>query len=525
MKTTLLFLFTITFISVIHSQPDLVWSNEVISEFNYGYSPRDYPKVLVENNLIKTFSLSDTNNDNKLQQVEYNMDGELINSKFYGIDPTRNDRVFGYKTDNSDNLYLIKYIVEANDYITTSIQKYDSDANLIWEDEIEATGEFSYWVDSIELLNDNQVFISIDKEEISTQARSQVVVSYDSDGAYLWEIDIPEIEFYTSNIKAYDDNVIVFGFNTYPYHSMLTIEPDGTKTVISNIEFIRGLHDIFIDEDLAIFATHGVLYWLTKLNGSGQVIWSILYDDLELGMGLERINAFIKDAEGNIYVTGHFPGGNTGDPNDIYLDFLTLKINSDGEILWEHRYHRSVDSGEQAYDLALKNGFIYVCGETSNDGIGTHHDFAVVKIDATSGEGIAHYRFDNDGMEDCLYSMQVLDNDEIIVTGYTSEEMHEPVNLVTQKLSGVTGSLSIAEATKSTISLYPNPTTTTEFLTIQNNRFGSYTIVTLNGQEVQNGELNIGPSSKIVLDYLSAGFYFLVLENETETLTKKIIIK
>ncbi|GGD99781.1 T9SS type A sorting domain-containing protein [Planktosalinus lacus] len=525
MKITLFFLFALSLNFTIQAQPDLIWSNEVITDFNYGYSPRDYPKVQVQNNIIKAFGLSDTNNDNKLQQVEYNMEGELINSKFYGIDPTRNDRVYGYKIDNSNNLYLIKYIVEANDYITTSIQKYDNDANLIWEDEIEGIGEFSYWVDSIELLNNDQVFISIDKEDISTQARSQVVVSYDSDGTYLWEIDIPEIEFYTSNIKAYDDNVIVFGFNNYPFHSMITIEPDGTKTVTSDIEFIRGLHDIFVDEDLAIFATHGSLYWLTKLNGSGQVIWSTLYDDLELGMGLERINAFIMDNEGNVYVTGHFPGGDTGDPNDIYLDFLTLKINSDGEILWEHRYHRSVDSGEQAYDLVLKNGFIYVCGETSNDGIGTHHDFAIVKIDATSGEGIAHYRFDNDGMEDCLYSMQVLDNNEIIVTGYTSEEMYAPVNLVTQKLSGVNGSLSITEAAKSTVSIYPNPTTTTELLTIQNNRFSNYSIVTINGLEVKNGVLNIGGSSKILLDHLSAGFYFLVLKNETETVTKKIILQ
>ncbi len=207
----------------------------------------------------------------------------------------------------------------------------------------------------------------------------------------LWQLDLPEIEFFTSNITAYNNNVIVFGFNEYPFHSKITIEPDGTKTVVGNIEFIRGLSNIFVDESLGIFATHGSLYWLTKLNSTGQVVWSTLYDDQIQGLGLEKINAFIKDDQGNIFVTGHFPGDDSANSSDIYLDFLTLKLNSDGEIIWENKYNRSIDSGEEAFDLALKNGYIYVCSESSNDGIGTDHDFVVLKMNALNGEETTQY--------------------------------------------------------------------------------------------------------------------------------------
>src|SRR5690606_28171129 len=101
----------------------------------------------------KTFGLSDTNNDNKLQQVEYSLDGEILNSQFYGIDPSINDRVINYKIDDFGNLYLIKNIFYTPDFVSTAIQKYDSSANLIWEDEIVSTGDFSYWGGNIEILN------------------------------------------------------------------------------------------------------------------------------------------------------------------------------------------------------------------------------------------------------------------------------------------------------------------------------------------------------------------------------------
>ena len=525
MKIKLLFLFVFSFNSIVISQTDLIWSDEVITDFDFGYFPRDFPNVIVENNVIKALGLSDTNNDNKLQLVEYSLDGEILNTKFYGIDTSKDDRVRDYKFDANGNLYLLKNV--ANNIVSLVIQKYDLDANLIWEEEIEENGNLSYSGESIEILNENQVFIAFDEYDASTGNDSQLIVSYSNTGTFLWQLDLPEIGFFTSDITSYDNNVIVFGFNNYPFHSMITIEPDGTKTVVSNIEFIKGLNDIFIDENLGIFATQKTLYWLTKLNSSGQVIWSTLYDDEIQGLGLEKINAFIKDDQGNIFVTGHVPG--VENSNDIYLDFLTLKLSSDGEILWENRYHRNIDSGEQAYDLELKNGFIYVCGESSNNGInngiGTHHDFVVQKINASNGEGIGHYRYDNNGFEDCFYSMVAFDNDEIIVTGFSSEEFGSNVNLITQKLSGVTGSLSVSESTKEIVSLYPNPINSNEILRINNNQFSNYSILTINGIEIQNGVLNIGEYSDIRLNNYSIGIYLLVLKSDSKTITKKLIIK
>lgn len=526
MKRKILIILLMSINSILYSQIDLIWSDEVETDFSFGYSQKEFPHLKVENNIIKVLGISDTNNDNKLQLIEYSLDGDILNTQFYGIDPAKDDRVVHYKVDAGGNLYLIKHILLANDFVSLMIQKFDIDANLIWEEEYPATSNFSYLGDSIEILNGGQIFIAVDEVDATTGEHNQLVISYNSSGTFLWQINLPEIEFFTSDVTNYDNNVIVFGFNDYPVHSMITIEVDGTKTVIGNIEFIRGLYDISIDENLNIFATHSSLYWLTKLNSQGVVIWSTLYDDLILGMGLERITAFIKDDQENIFITGHFPGGDTGDPNDRYLDILTLKLNVDGEILWENRYHRNIDSGEASYDIKLKNGFIYVGGQSSRNGIGSDHDFVVLKMNANNGQETTIYRYNNnDNYDDCIYSLEVLDTDEVVLTGLSGVEFGSNVNLITQKLSGVTGTLSIPEKEQDLIILFPNPLKSNGVLTIKNNRFTEYKILSISGKIISKGKLTSKKNSEIYLGNLSSGIYLFALESAKEFITKKLIIE
>lgn len=522
MKIKFLFLFVIGFNSILISQTDLLWSDEVICDINFNFSPKDFPKVLVENNIIKAISKSNTNNESKLQVIEYSMDGEILTHKFYGNGSTNSHKIRDYVFDNSGYLYLLKTI--ENELSKVVIQKYDLDTNLIWEQEIESIEESEYINVNIEILNDNQLFIAFDEFEIFTGQENHLVFSYSDTGTFLWQLDLPEINFFTSDITVYDNNLIVFGFNQYPLHSMITIEPDGTRTVIENIEFSGGLHNIFIDDDLNIFATHASEYRLTKLNSSGNVIWTNLYSG-QGGIGLKRITDFIKDDQENILITGHFAGGETAGSNDNRLDFLTLKLNPEGEILWENRYHRNIDSGEEPYELVLKNDFLYVCGQSSSNGIGTHHDFVILKMNATAGEETTEYRYDNNGLDDCFFSMVILDNDEIIASGFSLDEVTTKANLITQRLTGITGTLSVSELTLDIVSLYPNPINSNEILKIKNNQFSEYSIVTINGFEVQNGVLNIGEFAEIHLNNYSSGMYLLVLKKDSTTIIKKLIVK
>ena len=524
MKIKLLLLFVFSVNSIIHSQTDLIWSDEVNCGINFNFSPQYFPKVSVENNTIEVISTTITNYVNKLQKIEYSMDGEILNIQYYGNGNgnSLSQSVEDYVIDNSGNLYLLMTIDYEEPIVV--IQKYDSYANLIWEEEIESIEYSQINNTDIEILNDNQLFIIYDEHETYTGEEKHLITSYSDTGTFLWQLDLQEIEFFTSNITVYNNNVIVFGFNEYPYHSMITIEPNGTKTVVENIEFNSGLHNIFVDDNLDIFATHDSLYKLTKLNNEGEIIWATYYSGGQ-GVGLKRITKFIKDEEGNIFITGHISGGETQHPDDTRLDFLTLKLNPNGEIIWENRYHRSIDSGEEPYDLVLKNGYIYVCGETSSNGIGTPHDFVVLKMNASTGDETTQYKYDNNGLDDCFFSMVVFDNDEIVLSGFSLENYPNNAKLITQKLSGVTGLLSISESNKNVISIFPNPINNDEFLKIQNNQFSKYSILTINGIEIQNGDLNIGGNSEIHLNNYSIGIYLLVLKSDSTTIIKKLLVK
>lgn len=97
-----------------------------------------------------------------------------------------------------------------------------------------------------------------------------------------------------------------------------------------------------------------------------QVMWVRTFD------GGSAISVCV-DASNNVIVTGNVNDYDTG-----YLDWLTIKYNSDGDTLWTRKYHTSKD--DQASDVATDIwGNVIVTGTVYDTLIGT--DFCTVKYD------------------------------------------------------------------------------------------------------------------------------------------------
>jgi hypothetical protein len=76
------------------------------------------------------------------------------------------------------------------------------------------------------------------------------------------------------------------------------------------------------------------------------------------------------DAAGNIYVTGASESLNTG------LDYLTIKYNPNGAVLWVRRYNGPASGDDKALALVLGRGTVFVTGGSL--GAGTGEDFATI---------------------------------------------------------------------------------------------------------------------------------------------------
>jgi hypothetical protein len=111
-------------------------------------------------------------------------------------------------------------------------------------------------------------------------------------------------------------------------------------------------------------------YVTIQYDSSGNQKWVQRYD---YSKGADEAVAIVPDSAGNVYVTGRSKGSGTG------LDYLTLKYDGSGGLVWKVRYNnKDVNGDDGATAIALDSaGNVYVTGRSQ--GSGTRLDYATIK--------------------------------------------------------------------------------------------------------------------------------------------------
>src|SRR5262249_2079661 len=119
-------------------------------------------------------------------------------------------------------------------------------------------------------------------------------------------------------------------------------------------------------------------YATVKYDSDGNQLWAAHYDGL--GLGSNYAVAIAVDLYGNVYVTGVSDSG--------YFDYATVKYDSNGNQLWEARYHHSAPGVNFVRAMALDAaGNVYVTGDSNSD-------YATVKYDSDGNQlWVARYHF------------------------------------------------------------------------------------------------------------------------------------
>jgi hypothetical protein len=153
----------------------------------------------------------------------------------------------------------------------------------------------------------------------------------------------------------------------------------------------------------------GLDYSTIKYNAAGVKLWEARYNNV--ANQDDEAFSIAVDHQGNVYVTGRSVGGETG------YDFATIKYNSSGVMQWVARYAGTgpATSFDGARSIKVDNeGNVYVTGESV--GNLTSFDYVTVKYDP-NGSLLWEARYDGPGQDDFPNALALDDAGNVYVTG------------------------------------------------------------------------------------------------------------
>ena len=247
---------------------------------------------------------------------------------------------------------------------------------------------------------DNQGNVYVTGEKYGSAYKDYATHKIDLNGNLLWSAVHNGILGYNDVANAVDvdnlGNVYVTGF---------TNDTSGNYNDITTIKY----------------SSAGNVIWLRAYNGPAS------YDDAGKKIKI--------DNSGNVIVAGISWGTGT------QTDYIILKYNPSGVLLWQARYNGPANSFDELADMKIHpSGDIIVTGRSQGTGTGT--DYATLRLNRTGGSVIWESRYNNPesgNNPDEVNSLAVNSNGDVIVTG-RSYSISGNWDIFTQSYSGSTGS-------------------------------------------------------------------------------------
>jgi hypothetical protein len=523
--TTLLsktvFVFIVLLAAKVNAQSELLWSVNQTVEMPGTYA--DKPAITYNENTetLKVTGRKNTPDGQRLSIVNYSLEGNIESEQIIGSDLVTNNKIFDYKIDNEQNIYILHHETVNVNLYKTILQKYSAEGTLIWAKEIEDE-LYSYSPTSITLNNSgSRIFLTVTKEirdfDVS-EVISQNLYIYDTEGNLTGENTFDqntELSMLFPKGLSSDGSVYLFGkdYNNYQYFKALKINDDSsiTANIIITQPVVLNHTQFTQDNNLLMFTNNNVL----KFTPQGELLWS----GPASATTYYEIRQVIQDSEGNIYVTGRYFGTQPDTNNDI----LTTKYDSTGNVIWQNIYKYGAQNADIGNTLMLKNGYVYVGGKSEREGISSDYDYILLQLNAESGSLNGLYRYNGaENGNDEISSIYVFDNDNVAITGLSY--LNSGYNQTTQLLSGVP--LGAQEVTYGqNITVWPNPAENGNLLTLKGTDLKHYKIFSTTGQIVFEDNFDTSEIYSIPTAGLSSGMYFLTVESENGRHTQKILIQ
>lgn len=199
-------------------------------------------------------------------------------------------------------------------------------------------------------------------------------------------ISIPQVN--TDWISSYNSQTI----SPPTEYSPMAIDTNG-NVYVAGYKTVSALDEDYI---LIKYNSIGVQQWVSPYNGTGN--------------SYDRCLSITASNSGNVYVTGYSVGVNGN------KDYLTIKYNSTGNLIWSRRYNGLGNGDDYAYSIAIDDSQnVYVTGFSI--GLNTDFDYLTIKYNS-NGDAKWIKRYNDPGnLNDYANNVLVDKSGNVIVTG------------------------------------------------------------------------------------------------------------
>jgi uncharacterized delta-60 repeat protein len=399
--------------------------------------------------LIQTFLFSQLFSQTPTQQWlnRYNGDGDF------------SDKYNCVLSDNSGNVYLGGYTVNANQRKDYLLVKYNVSGILSWSVTYDGSDNKDDEILAMSFGLNNQIIVTGYAKGNNTND-DIVTISYDQNGQVIWTAIYDNL-LYSQDDQGNDiavdasGNVIVAGqTDTDPSETsnddyvILSYSSTGTQNWSAFFDGTGASKDralkIKIGSENSVYVTGRSANLLDddivtrKYSNLGVLLWSQTFNN-----GMEDRPTDLKlDLSENVYVCGYSNNGS----ND---DMLVLKYSSSGVDQWSGGFTlNGINSqDDRASSLVVDaTGNVYITGKSDNDpGLVQNFDYKTLKIDPSKN---LLWQIDHNGTgngEDEGTSIGLLPSGDVVLTGKSdsdSDPLTSNFDAVTICYSGSTGSQS-----------------------------------------------------------------------------------
>jgi hypothetical protein len=167
-------------------------------------------------------------------------------------------------------------------------------------------------------------------------------------------------------------------------------------------------------------------YVTVKYDNSGALLWTARYNG-PANLGDKAVQVVV-DTDGNVYVTGYSSGSGTN------YDYATVKYSSAGVQLWVARYNGSAYANDYAVSLAVDgDGNVYVTGQAIGSSLNA--DYYTIKYNS-AGDQLWWAIYNGLGYGgDYPYALALDDSGNVYVTGQSQGSGSNVYDYATVKYS------------------------------------------------------------------------------------------